>query len=125
MKGWVRWSAGCALAVGLFAQKQPPQQQPVPESDEPARIQVDVTRVSLLFTVQDKRGHFVTDLTKDDFEIIENRQRQLIQEFTAESDLPLRLGILIDTSNSIRDRFRFEQDAAIEFLKSTMRSRVD
>ena len=50
---------------------------------------------------------------------------QAIQEFTAESDLPLRLGILIDTSNSIRDRFRFEQEAATEFIKSVMRSRVD
>jgi VWFA-related protein len=125
MKRWASWSAACALAAGLFAQQQPPKQQASPESDEPTRILVDVTRVSLLFTVQDKRGRFVTDLTKDDFEIIENRQQQTIQEFTAESDLPLRLGILIDTSNSIRDRFRFEQDAAIEFLKSTMRSRVD
>jgi VWFA-related protein len=125
MKRWAGWSAGCALAAGLFAQQQPPPQQPGPEAGEPARILIDVTRVSLLFTVQDKRGRFVTDLAKDDFEIIENRQRQLIQEFTAESDLPLRLGILIDTSNSIRDRFRFEQDAAIEFLKSTMRSQVD
>jgi VWFA-related protein len=125
MKRWVSWSTGCALAAGLFAQQQPPPQQPAPASDEPTRILVDVTRVSLLFTVQDKRGRFITDLTKDDFEIIENRQHQVIQEFTAESDLPLRLGILIDTSNSIRDRFRFEQDAAIEFLKSTMRTRVD
>ena len=66
----------------------------------------------MLFTVTDKKGRFVTDLTKDDFEVIENKKPQDIQEFTAETDLPLRLGILIDTSNSIRDRFKFEQEAA-------------
>ena len=119
------WSAVSALAAGLFAQQQPPAQQPTSEGEETTRIQVDVTRVNLLFTVQDKHGRFVTDLSKEDFEVLENRQHQAIQEFTAESDLPLRLGILIDTSNSIRERFRFEQDAAIEFLRSTMRSHVD
>ena len=79
----------------------------------------------MLFTVTDKKGRFVTDLAKDDFEVIENKRPQPIQEFTAETDLPLRLGILIDTSNSIRDRFRFEQEAAIEFIKSVMRTNED
>ena len=82
------------------------------------RILVDVTRVNMLFTVTDKKGRFVTDLTKDDFEVIESKKQQTIQEFTAESDLPLRLGVLIDTSNSIRDRFKFEQEAAIEFINN-------
>src|SRR5262249_42536782 len=98
---------------------------PVLQSDELARIQVDVTRVQMLFTVMDKRGRFISDLNKDDFEVIESKKSQAVQEFTAESDLPLRLGILIDTSNSIRERFRFEQDAAVEFLKTVMRSNLD
>jgi VWFA-related protein len=86
---------------------------------------VDVTRVNMLFTVTDKKGRFVTDLAREDFEVVEGKKPQTIAEFTAESDLPLRLGILIDTSNSVRDRFRFEQDAAAEFLRTVMRARVD
>jgi len=88
-------------------------------------IRVDVTRVNLLFTVMDKKGRFVTDLGKDDFEVTESKKPQVIQEFSAETDLPLRLGILIDTSNSIRERFRFEQEAASQFVRSVMRSRLD
>jgi Ca-activated chloride channel homolog len=84
-------------------------------------IRADVTRVNMLFTVTDKRGHFVTDLTRGDFTIFENKKQQEIKEFTAESDLPLRLGILIDTSNSIRDRFKFQQEAAENFINGVMR----
>ncbi len=86
---------------------------------------LDVTRVNVLFTVTDKKGRFVTDLTKTDFDVIENKKPQIIQQFTAESDLPLRLAVLVDTSNSIRDQFRFEQQAAIRFMQSVMRPRED
>jgi Ca-activated chloride channel homolog len=137
MKLWVPLVAamgvsGLVVWAAQQPQTQPPQSQPpaqpsgpVERADEPGRITVDVTRVQMLFTVQDKHGRFVTDLGKDDFEVFENKRPQRIQEFTAESDLPLRLAILIDTSNSIRERFRFEQDAAVEFLKSVMKSRAD
>src|SRR5262249_15556902 len=104
--------------------KLPAQQQPA-RPDEATIITVDVTRVNLLFTVTDKKGRFVTDLNKDDFEIIGAKKPQVIQEFTAESDLPLRLGILIDTSNSIRDRFKFEQEAAISFINNVIRTNQD
>ena len=50
-------------------------------------------------------------------------KEQQILEFTAESDLPLRLGILVDASNSIRERFRFQQEAAIEFINQVIRPR--
>ena len=70
----------------------------------------------MLYTVSDKQGRFITDLGKDDFEVFENKKPQSIMEFSAESDLPLRLAILIDTSNSIRDRFHFQQEAAIAFI---------
>ena len=117
-------------AMGVFvlaAAQTPVQQRPVPpvQADEPTRIQVDVTRVNMLFTVTDKKGRFVTDLTKDDFEVIEGKKPQVIQEFAAESDLPLRLGILIDTSNSIRTRFKFEQEAAVEFINNVVRTTQD
>ena len=129
MKTWaalvVMGVLGCA--VWAAGQNPAPASAPTPaaQGEELARIQVDVTRVNMLFTVTDKKGRFITDLGKTDFEIIESKRPQAIQEFTAESDLPLRLGILIDTSNSIRDRLRFEQEAATEFIRSVMRSRLD
>src|SRR5579871_6276131 len=86
------------LASLLTAQKTksapPPTTASAPgaaESDDPPRIVLDVTRVNILFTVTDKKGRFITDLTKNDFDVIENKKPQTIQQFTAESDLPLRL----------------------------------
>src|ERR1700744_1607165 len=103
----------------------PSQAEPAGESDDPTRIVLDVTRVNVLFTVTDKKGRFVTDLTKNDFDVFENKKPQAIQQFTAESDLPLRLAVLVDTSNSIRDQFRFEQQAAVRFIQSVVRPRQD
>jgi len=97
---------------------------PVTQGDT-NRITVDVSRVNMLYTVSDKKGRFVTDLTQDDFEVFENKKPQTIVEFAAESDLPLRLAILIDTSNSIRDRFHFQQEAATAFVDSTVRPEHD
>ena len=125
MKRWFVIAAMGAFGAALGSGQQPTAPPPVEQSDEQARISVDVTRVSMLYTVTDKKGRFVTDLTRDDFEVLEGKKAQVIQEFVAESDLPLRLGILIDTSNSVRDRFRFEQDAAAEFLRTVMRARLD
>ena len=117
--------AAIAVVCALWAQ------QPAPDTDRPAsdnpqtRIILDVSRVNMLFTVTDKKGRFITDLVKDDFQIMEGKKAQTIQEFTAESDLPLRLAILIDTSNSIRDRFKFEQEAAVEFINSVIKPNHD
>jgi len=91
------------------------------DSGEQPPIRVDVTRVSLLFTVQDKKGRFITDLSKDEFQVVENKKPQTIAEFSAESDLPLRLAILIETGNTVRERFRFQQDAAINFIETAVR----
>ena len=113
-----------AFALLLAAQQQPPQPVPV-VPDDSSRIIMDVTRVNVLYTVSDKRGRFITSLTKDDFEVFEGKNRQMIAEFMAESDLPLRLAILVDTSNSVRDRFKFQQEAALEFLRQVMRPNVD
>lgn len=126
--------AGIVFAVagvlGLVLWAQAPPAQPAPagasvERDPQTRITLDVTRVNMLFTVTDKRGRFITNLGKEDFEVIENKKPQNIVEFAAETELPLRLAILIDTSNSIRERFRFEQEAAIEFINSVVRPRQD
>jgi Ca-activated chloride channel homolog len=116
--------AGSVLALALAADT-PAKKDQVETPDERTRILVDVTRVNMLFTVTDKKGRFITNLAKDDFEVIENKKQQVIQEFTAESDLPLRLAILIDTSNSIRERFKFEQEAAIQFINGVVRPQAD
>jgi VWFA-related protein len=100
-------------------------QAPQPPSGEDSRITLDVTRVQLLFTVSDKKGRFVTDLNKNDFEVSESKKPQNIIEFAAETDLPLRLAILIDTSNSIRGRFKFQQEAATDFINTVLRPRQD
>ena len=130
MKTWVALAAvSVVLGLTVWAAQQnpvpPAKSKPVESADQPTVIQVDVTRVNMLFTVTDKKGRFITNLAKEDFEVIEGKKPQIIQEFNAESDLPLRLAVLIDTSNSIRDRFRFEQEAASEFLKSVVHANVD
>ena len=136
MKAWCFLCAITVLGIAVWAAQppkpaQPPQpaQQPPPpvvqQSDEPTRIQVDVTRVSMLYTVTDRKGRFITNLAKDDFEVFEGKKGQNILEFNAESDLPLRLASLIDTSNSIRERFKFEQEASIEFLNNVVHSNQD
>jgi VWFA-related protein len=118
----------CLLAGAVVAQQSAPVAQDSPRVEtatEQSRIVLDVTRVSMLFTVTDKKGRFVTDLEKDDFQVFERSKPQDILEFNAESDLPLRLGILIDASNSIRERFKFEQEAAITFINTAIRPSQD
>lgn len=92
---------------------------------DPSRITVEVFRANFLMTVTDKKGRFVTDLTQTDFEVVESKKKQTILEFVAENNLPLRLAIVVDTSNSIRDRFKFQQEAASEFVKSVIRPKTD
>jgi len=105
---------------------QTPDETPArPDPEDKNRIVLDVSRVNLLFTVSDKKGRFVTDLVRGDFEVFESKKSQAIMEFNAESNLPLRLAILIDTSNSIRDRFRFQQEAATEFVNDVVRPKQD
>lgn len=109
----------CALAVADDDKSKSAAQ------DSGSTIRLDVSRVNLLFTISDRKGRFVTDLEKDDLQILENKKPQVVTEFTAETNLPLRLGILIDTSNSIRDRFRFQQEAASAFINSVLRRGQD
>src|SRR5208337_3199261 len=85
-------------------------------SNDQNRIKVRVELVNILTTVTDKKNRLVAGLTKDDFRIFEDGKPQEIRFFSRETDLPLRIGILIDTSNSVRERLRFEQEAAIDFL---------
>lgn len=88
-------------------------------------ISVDVNLVNLLFTVADKKGKFVTNLRKEDFKVFEDEKAQTITNFSSETDLPLTIALLVDTSGSIRDKLRFEEEAAIEFFYSTLQRGKD
>jgi VWFA-related protein len=113
---------GIAAAIGIGSLAAQEKKEATSGQDNaPAQFSSEVTRVNMLFTVTDKRGRFITNLDRGDFEIFENKKPQEISEFTSESDLPLRLAILVDTSNSIRERFRFQQEAAVNFINGVMR----
>ena len=89
-------------------------------------ITVPVNEVSLVFTVTDKHNRYVKDLTGKDFKVIDDSLPvPAFRSFRRESDLPLQVGLLIDASNSIRDRFKFEQESAVEFLNDIIRPKFD
>ncbi len=94
-------------------------------ADSTTTIVKTVNEVNLVFTVTDKHGHFIKDLKRDDVKVLDDNKPALISSFSSQTDLPLRVGLLIDASSSIRDRFRFEQEAAIEFLNQIIRSSSD
>ena len=117
-------------AVGLFAAAWAQESgtaafEPVYAGQESDIIKIDVARVPLLFTVTDRRNRFITDLGREDFRVFDDGWEQEIREFDRESDLPLRIGVILDTSNSIRARFKFEQEAAIEFLQGVLAEEHD
>jgi Ca-activated chloride channel family protein len=89
-------------------------------------VRVRTDEVNVVFTVVDKEGRFVRDLKQDQFRILDNKlpPRQIVN-FAAQTDLPLQVGLLIDASNSIRDRFQFEKEAASEFLYEIIRPKSD
>jgi VWFA-related protein len=93
-------------------------QPATPSTEEPtATIKVQVNEVNLIFTVTDKKGRFVTGLNRQNFGLLDDgRPPEAVIQFNQQTNLPLRVGIMLDTSSSIRQRFQFEQDSAIEFL---------
>ena len=114
----------CTLPLAAQDGKNAPRQiSPVLDLD--TTIRVEVFRVPLLFTVTDKKNRFITNLDREDFRVFDNKNQEDIREFVRESDLPLRIGIVIDSSNSVRNRFRFEQEAAIEFIRGVLQEDRD
>jgi VWFA-related protein len=78
---------------------------------------IETDEVNLIFTVTDKKGHFITGLQQQNFGLLDDGRPPLsVVQFTQQTNLPLRVGVLLDTSSSIRQRFQFEQDSAIEFF---------
>ncbi|HEV2206025.1 MAG TPA: VWA domain-containing protein [Candidatus Acidoferrales bacterium] len=96
-------------------------QNPPAKQKQPPKITSTTGLVHLPVTVMDRHRNFVTNLSEADFQVLEDGTLQKILFFGRETDLPLRIGLLMDTSNSIRPRLAFEQDAAIDFLNSVIR----
>ncbi len=103
------------------------QYQPaVPVNSIAETYRFNVNEVNLIFTVTDKHGKFIKNLTQSDIHVLDDHKPvDQIKNFRSETDLPLRVGLLIDVSSSIRDRFKFEQEAAIEFLNQIVRPKND
>ncbi len=94
--------------------------------DAVSTITKTVNEVNVVFTVTDKHGRYVKNLAKSDFTVLDDsKPADQIRSFHNETDLPLQVGLLVDASNSVRDRFKFEQESAIEFLNQTVRPRYD
>jgi VWFA-related protein len=109
-------TAAPAQPPAAQGQAAPPNDAQIPDAEAPT-IKVQANEVNLIFTVTDKKGHFITGLNQSSFGLLDNQMNpEAVLRFTQQTNLPLRVGIMLDTSNSIRQRFQFEQDSAIEFL---------
>jgi Ca-activated chloride channel homolog len=95
--------------------------QPQGQNTKQGTIVVRVNLVDVLFSVVTKREKLVTDLNKENFKVFDDGVQQEITSFSQPTDLPLRIGMVLDTSNSIRERLKFEQDAAIDFIFNAIR----
>src|SRR2546421_3874100 len=106
-------------------QQPKPAEAPVPQVGDDQTLSVNVDLVNIRSTVADRKGKSVTNLRKDDFKVFEDERPQTITNFSSETDLPLTIALLVDTSGSIRDKLRFEQEAATEFFYSTLQRNKD
>jgi VWFA-related protein len=128
-------AASCALLLmilfaGLVAASA---QNPAPAQDQSRRdqdedqaattLKVNVNVVQLFFNVKDKKGALIPSLTKDDFQVLEDGKPQTIKYFAAESNLPLTLGILIDSSGSQARVLDMEKQVGGEFLSEILRDK--
>jgi VWFA-related protein len=100
-----------------------------PKSEGPLPLETIVKRVdevNVVFTVTDKHKRFVKNLSEFDFKVLDDgRPPQSLVHFRRETDLPLRVALLMDASTSIRERFKFEQEASIEFFGQIIRPKYD
>ena len=135
LKPYLVFCLALAIAGNVAAQQPTPTPIPTPAAAEQQgdikiekipTVRVRTDEVNVVFTVVDKDGRFVRDLKQEQFRIVDNnRPPRQVMNFAAQTDLPLHVGLLIDASNSIRDRFQFEKDAASEFLYEIIRPKSD
>ncbi len=122
---WLVLSLLVAGGLSLSAQENQPGGEGDVQQSEGPPIRVVVEEVTVPFIVTDNRNRILTELSQEDFKVYEEEQEQRITAFTQETGVPLRVGLMVDTSNSIRDRFAFEQRAAADFLRSLLRPEID
>ena len=113
-----------ALRAQAPATSQPASPQE-PAAAAGQSIRTDVNLVDVLFTVMDRKNKIISDLSQQNFAVFDDGKPQEIRFFSQQTDLPLRVGLLLDTSNSIRQRLSFEQEAAIDFLFNVIRRDKD
>jgi VWFA-related protein len=141
----LRQFVSAALATAFLSVAAPAQQpaqkaaappaQPAAQLSQPGvapadvgtpTIKVPVNEVSLIFTVTDKHGHYIANLNQSDFALLDDQKApEKVNSFHQQINLPLRVGILIDASSSIRSRFQFEQQSATEFLLDVLKAKSD
>ncbi|MBZ5509335.1 MAG: VWA domain-containing protein [Acidobacteriia bacterium] len=137
LKPYLAFCFALAIAGNAVAQQATPLPTPTPAATDQQQtgdvkiekiptVRVRTDEVNVVFTVVDKDGKFVRDLKQEQFRIVDNnRPPRQVMNFAAQTDLPLHVGLLIDASNSIRDRFQFEKDSASEFLYEIIRPKSD
>jgi VWFA-related protein len=107
---------------------QTPAAQPADQQGDVSAptIKLGVNEVNLIFTVTDRHGHYNPNLKQSDFALLDDQKAPAkVNSFHQQINLPLRVGIVIDASTSIRSRFQFEQQSATEFLLQILRARSD
>jgi VWFA-related protein len=97
------------------------------DADQPGGVlRIVANEVNLIFSVTDKKGHYIPNLKLNDFALLDDQKAPAkINDFRQQINLPLRVGIVIDASTSIRSRFEFEQQSAVEFLLQILKARSD
>ena len=118
----------CLLVTIAAASAQKPSPSPTPpiaEDQKPVRI--EIRRVRLPITVVDKKGQFVSGLTKNDFTVLEDKVPQAIETFSDDlsQTLPLYVAVLMDTSPSTAGKLKFQQESAMNFIQTVVRPRKD
>jgi VWFA-related protein len=122
-----------AFAFSALHAQQPaasPAAQPAPAAQQPdvsaPTIRLNVNEVNLIFTVTDKRGEYIPNLRQSDFALLDDQKAPAsVKSFHQQINLPLRVGVVIDASTSIRSRFQFEQQSATEFLLQILKAKSD
>ena len=117
-----------AVASGQPAKAQKPAPSPTPPAESgQEKVTVTTRRVRLPITVTDKKGQFVGGLSQGDFQVLEDKVPQQIDSFSNEqnNNLPLYVGVLMDTSPSTAGKLKFEQESAMNFIQTVVRPRRD
>src|SRR2546423_13891434 len=120
-------SATFLLSTAIAAQTPKPTASPTPDPGQEKPVVVTTRRVRLPLTVKDKKGQFVTGLTQNDFAVFEDKVQQQIDSFTSEenNNLPLYIGVLMDTSPSTAGKLKFQQESAMNFIQTVVKPRKD